>query len=101
MVIVRSGRWLYADAVEKPVDIVGLPFDFWYELGKADEQLEPSEMPRPLGEDSLLFYVRFVRGQTKDERFATSASVRARASGGRRSEVKEEVRGGDASDRGT
>ncbi|WP_028050290.1 hypothetical protein [Cellulomonas sp. URHD0024] len=58
MVIVRSGRWLYDDTVEKPVDIVGLPYDFWFELGKADEQLEPGETPTTPGECGLLFYVR-------------------------------------------
>ena len=59
VIIARSGRWLYADVVEKPVDIVGLPYDFWYEMAKADEQLERDENPRPLNEDGLLFYVRF------------------------------------------
>lgn len=59
MEIVRSGRWLYADAVDKPVDVVGLPYDFWFELAKADEQLEPDETPKAPGEDGVLFYVRF------------------------------------------
>lgn len=59
MKIFRSGRWRYADATDKPVDIVGLPYDFWFELAKADEQLDPDEAPQALGEEGLLFYVRF------------------------------------------
>lgn len=59
MVIVRSGRWLYDNIVEMPVDIIGLPYDFWFELGKADDQLEPGETPTAPGESGLLFYVRF------------------------------------------
>lgn len=59
MEIVRSGRWRYADAADEPVDIVGLPYDFWFELAKTDEQLEPDEAPQMPGEEGLLFYVRF------------------------------------------
>ncbi|GLI28254.1 hypothetical protein ARHIZOSPH14_24960 [Agromyces rhizosphaerae] len=59
MQIVRSGHWLYANAVMQPVDIVGLPFDFWFELAKADGQLEADEESSPLGEGGLLYYVRF------------------------------------------
>ncbi|RZS43538.1 hypothetical protein EV193_102518 [Herbihabitans rhizosphaerae] len=57
--IVRSGSWVYAEEVARPVDIVGLPYDFWYELARADDQLEPGETAQPLGEDGLLYYVRF------------------------------------------
>ena len=59
MLIVRSGRWLYDDTVEMPVDVVGLTYDFWYEVGKAGEQLEPGETPTAPGESGLLYYVRF------------------------------------------
>lgn len=66
MVIVKSGCWLYAGEVMKPVDIIGMPHDFWYELAAADDQLEPGETPSPLGEDGLLYYVRFGRaGEVK------------------------------------
>ena len=57
--IVRSGRWLYDGAVSQPVDIVGLGYDFWYEIGRADDQLEPGERPQPLDADGLLYYLRF------------------------------------------
>lgn len=52
------GRWLYDGLVEMPVDIISLPYDFWYEIGKADDRLEPGETPR-LNSDGVLFYVRF------------------------------------------
>jgi hypothetical protein len=32
MKIVKTGWWLYDGTAERPVDIVGLGFDFWYEL---------------------------------------------------------------------
>lgn len=57
--IVASGSWVYADTVERPVDIVGLDYDFWYELARADGQLEPGESPRSSDENGLLYYVRF------------------------------------------
>lgn len=59
VIIVRSGSWIYAGEVAKPVDVVGLPYDFWYELARVDEQLEPGEMPLPLSDEGLLYYVRF------------------------------------------
>lgn len=59
MEIVRSGRWQYGDDVDKPVDIVALTYDFWFELAEADEQLDPGEIPTQLGAEGVLFYVRF------------------------------------------
>ncbi|GAB2724617.1 hypothetical protein ACX801_15125 [Arthrobacter bambusae] len=50
---------MYAGEVAKPVDVVGLPYDFWYELARVDEQLEPGETALPLSDEGLLFYVRF------------------------------------------
>lgn len=57
--IVRSGRWLYDGSVDKPVDVIALDFDFWFEIGRADDRLEPGEVPQPLGPDGCLYYVRF------------------------------------------
>jgi hypothetical protein len=57
--IKRRGTWLYDGTAPMPVDIVGLPYDFWYELGKLDDQLEPDEAPSPLGARGLLYYARF------------------------------------------
>ena len=59
MKIVRHGTWLYDNAVSLPVDIVSLNYDFWYELGKADDQLEPGEAPQPMNELGVLYYYRF------------------------------------------
>ena len=59
MVVVAGGSWVYAGEVVKAVDIVGLNYDFWYELALADGRLEPGEAARPLGADGLLYYVRF------------------------------------------
>jgi hypothetical protein len=74
VVIVKRGRWLYDGTVEMPVDIVGLPFDFWFEIGRSDEQLEPGETPQALGADGLLFYVRFRRaGETSTPTWPDSA----------------------------
>jgi len=74
MDIVRRGRWLYADAVYRPVDIIGMPYDFWFELGRADGQLEPGGTPQPLGEAGLLFYVRFKHaGETAEPTWPDSA----------------------------
>jgi hypothetical protein len=57
--IVESGTWLYAGSIEKPVDIISLDYDWWFELAKADEQLEANEKPEPLNTQGVLFYVRF------------------------------------------
>lgn len=57
--IVRSGSWLYDNSARSPVDIVALDYDFWYEIGKADDQLESGEEPCPLGDGGHLYYVRF------------------------------------------
>lgn len=59
MVIVRRGRWVYAHQQTMPVDIVGLPYDFWFELSRADGERETDEVAEPLGAEGMLYYVRF------------------------------------------
>lgn len=59
MRIVRSGSWLYDDTVERPVDVIALSYDFWYEIGKADGTLDDGEEPSVMGPDGCLYYVRF------------------------------------------
>jgi hypothetical protein len=59
VVIVRSGWWLYDGIVERRVDVVGLPYDFFFELAKADGQLEPDEVALDPDVHGLLYYVRF------------------------------------------
>ena len=58
---VAEGRWKYDGAVDEPVRVVGLPHDYWYSLGEADDQLEPDEEPEPLGPEGLLYYVVFAQ----------------------------------------
>lgn len=59
MKIVRHGRWLYDDLIYKPVDVISLNFDFWYEIGAADDQLEPDEVPTPMNSKGVLYYYRY------------------------------------------
>lgn len=59
MQTVRSGSWMYDGTTKMPVRIVALPYDHWYELAKADDQLEPGEEPTPLGPDGVLYYASF------------------------------------------
>ena len=74
MKIVRRGLWLYDGSVSMPVDIVSLNYDFWYELGKADDQLEPDEVPQPMNERGVLYYYRYRHaGETATPTWADSA----------------------------
>lgn len=59
--IVRTGRWLYDDGVERTVDIVALDYDWWHELAKADGTLEDGEVAEAPGMDGFLYYARFQR----------------------------------------
>ncbi|MDQ2076750.1 hypothetical protein, partial [Marinimicrobium sp. ABcell2] len=59
MSIVKSGIWLYDDTVEKPVDIVALDYDWWYEMVAEEDGLEEGEKPGPFDENGLIYYVRF------------------------------------------
>lgn len=74
MVIVRSGRWVYAGRRTMPVDVIGLPYDFWFELERANGE-EPQERDAPaLGADGLLYFVRFRRaGETREPTWPDSA----------------------------
>ncbi len=67
LAIVESGIWLYADSVEKPVDIISLDYDWWFELAKSDDQLEPDEIPEPLNHLGVLYYVRFKHAAENSE----------------------------------
>jgi hypothetical protein len=65
--IVRSGTWLYDKAVSKPVDIVGLDYDFWYEMHKSDGLLAQGEEPEPFSPEGLLYYARFKKAGDASE----------------------------------
>ena len=67
MRIVKRGRWRYDGSVEMPVDIVAFEFDWWHELSRQDGTLAPGEEPLPLGDDGLLYYVRFKRAGERSE----------------------------------
>jgi len=56
--VVRTGIWLYDGTVEKPVYIVELDHDFWYEIDKADGKLKPGEQPQ-LNDSGLAYYIYF------------------------------------------
>jgi hypothetical protein len=73
--IVDTGTWIYGGTAKMPVDVVALDYDFWYEIGKADDQLEPGEQPQPLGPDGVLYYVRFKHAlSTKEPTWVDSGS---------------------------
>lgn len=57
--IVQTGFWLYDGDVETPVDIVALNSDWWYELAKANGQLDEGELPKDSDSDGFLYYARF------------------------------------------
>lgn len=56
--IVLKGSWLYGGTAPSPIRIVKQNYDFWYEIGKADDQLEPGE-EEELNEEGTLYYVIF------------------------------------------
>ncbi len=71
--ILKVGTWLYDGTAEKPVDIVGLPYDWWFSLAGADDMLEPGEEPMPLNEKGFLYYVRFrCAGETAEPTWVDS-----------------------------
>ena len=55
---VRRGRWLYDGTVFQPVAVVRLDYDFWHEIGRADDRLEPGEAPH-VNADGVQYYVCF------------------------------------------
>ena len=65
--IVRTGTWLYDGTVARPVDIVALDFDWWYQLAEADGDLEPDEKPIEPDAQGWIYYVRFKRASDTSE----------------------------------
>ena len=57
--IVPKGIRLYGGSVETPLYVVALDYDWYYNLAKEDGQLEPGELPSPLGPEGWLYYARF------------------------------------------
>lgn len=65
--IVKTGIWLYDNEVETPVDVIALDYDWWYSLAETDGMLEEGEVPKSLGPDNVLYYVRFTRALQDSE----------------------------------
>ncbi|HEY3569227.1 MAG TPA: hypothetical protein VGP73_14950 [Thermoanaerobaculia bacterium] len=64
---------MYDGVVEKPVDIVGLDYDYWFEMSKADGDVGPEEHSTPLSVDGVLYYVRFQHaGETSEPTWVDS-----------------------------
>ena len=54
--ILDSGRCLWHGSTDIGAHLVRIPYDYWYELGKADGNLEPDEQPE-LGPDGFGYYI--------------------------------------------
>jgi hypothetical protein len=67
LAIVRTGHWLYSGTVEKPVDIVGLDYDWHFESDQGAFGAENGEQPMPLDDRGLIYYVRFRKAGDTDE----------------------------------
>ena len=64
--IERTGTWRYDERVELSVDIVSMTFDFWHQVGIVDGEVD-SEEALPLGDDGLLYYVRFRKAGSMEQ----------------------------------
>lgn len=56
--VVAEGSWQYHDDVWLPVRVVESNYDFWYEIGKAGDDLDPDEKPM-LNAEGLAYYLVF------------------------------------------
>jgi len=56
--IVARGSWTYGGVATKPVFIIATDYDFWFEVAKADGDLEPGEEP-DLNAENRLYYLSF------------------------------------------
>jgi hypothetical protein len=65
--IVRIGTWLYDGAVPRPVDIVALDYDWWYELGKANGDHSHDEKALEPDAQGWIYYVRFRNALNRSE----------------------------------
>lgn len=65
--IVATGSWLYADTVPKPVFLIRLDYDFWYEVAREEGTLAAGEEPL-LDSAGHAYYVSF-KAVHNDESF--------------------------------
>ena len=56
--IASRGAWLYANEVEKEVIIIEQNYDYWYQLGVLDGDLDEDEMPQ-LSDQGFAYYYKF------------------------------------------
>ena len=54
--ILDSGRCPWHGVTDTSAHLIRMPYDYWYELGKADGNLEPDEEPE-LGPDGFAYYI--------------------------------------------
>ena len=54
--VLDSGRCLWHGVTKTGTHLVRMPYDYWYELGRADGSLEPGEKPE-LGSDGFGYYI--------------------------------------------
>lgn len=58
LTVVARGTWLYADARPMPVAIVRLGHDYWYEIAKADGDVEAGDVPT-VNAEGHAYYVSY------------------------------------------
>lgn len=68
VIVVKRGWWLYDGLVERQVDVIGLEWDFWYRIAEEDGKLEPEDQPLETDADGLIYYVRFARAGSTQEK---------------------------------
>lgn len=56
--LVLRGKWLYDNSVYQPVQIFVIDYDYYYELAKADGQLESGEEPE-LNEKGEMYLIKW------------------------------------------
>lgn len=58
LMVVARGTWLYANTRPMPVAIVRVDHDYWYEIAKADNDLEIGQVPT-VDEEGHAYYVSY------------------------------------------
>jgi len=58
LTVVAGGTWLYANTRPMPVAIVRLDRDYWYEIAKADGDVEIGDVPA-VNEKGHAYYVSY------------------------------------------
>jgi hypothetical protein len=56
--VVATGTYQYPDTIRRPVAIVRVDHDYWYELAKADNDLDVGQLP-VVDDEGHAFYVSY------------------------------------------